>query len=165
MPYSESEHTVDSQQNKPRTTLTGKPLVYQHDPMASLMFADVGFVSGVNAAGANLLPHGYTDNSLVRIPIKASDVDGGVLPIKPAERKGGIFRKLSSAFKDKSDGDFKIVMMSRGDYLKYWAKGEDGHFLSSVETPPDGRKEWVRKQLELNEQWKRDTPSLANKPH
>ncbi|KAK5110029.1 hypothetical protein LTR85_001796 [Meristemomyces frigidus] len=55
-----------------------------------------------------------------------------------------MFSKLSSVFKDKSDGDFKIVMMSRDDCLAYWAKGEDGQFLPTVETPPEGRKEWMR---------------------
>ncbi|KAK5126607.1 hypothetical protein LTR85_009541 [Meristemomyces frigidus] len=163
MASSQSEYSPNDKA-EPRTTLTGKPLNYQHDPLAGLTFADVGFVGGGdNAAGANLLPHGYTDKSLVRIPIKAADLEGGALPVKQVEKKGGMFSKLSSAFKDKSDGDFKIVMMSRGDYLKYWAKGEDGHFLPTVKTPPEGRKEWVRQQLELNEQWMRDNPSLASK--
>lgn len=138
--------------DEPRTTLTGKPIAYQHDPTASLMFANVGFTGGDNAAGANLLPHGYTDNSLVRIPIKASDLEEYTALVKPTEKKAGVFKKLSSAFKDKSNGDFTIVAMSRGEYLDYWAKGEDGNFLPSVQTPPGGRKEWVTKQLELNKQ-------------
>lgn len=135
-------------EGEPRTTLTGKPLDYSHDALTNIMFSDVGFVGGDNAAGANLLPPGYTDKSAVRIPIKLSDIEGE--PVKQ-EKKRGFFRKMSNALSinAKSGDDFKVVTMSRGDYLKYWAKGDDGQFLPNVEEPPEGRREWVRKQLEL----------------
>ncbi|KAI5370791.1 hypothetical protein Slin15195_G016630 [Septoria linicola] len=38
------------------------------------MFAEGGGFAGSNSAGANLLPPGYTDSSLVNIPIKISDI-------------------------------------------------------------------------------------------
>lgn len=99
------------------------------------------------SAGANLLPPAYNDNSLVRIPIRMSDVDE--TEIRPMKKRGLFGRKSSSAV------DMKVVMMSQGDYLKYWAKGEDGNFLPTVQVPPEGRKEWFRKQMELNEQWQK----------
>jgi len=45
----------------------------------------------------------------------------------------------------------KIVAMSRGDYLKYWVKGEDGEFKDSVVEPPEGRAEWLANALERQE--------------
>ena len=41
--------------------------------------------------------------------------------------------------------------MSRGDYLKYWAKGEDGKFKEGVVEPPEGRAEWLANALERQE--------------
>lgn len=151
----------DARMPEQRTTLTGKPLKYQHDSSTNMMLSEGGFAVG--NAGANLLPHGYTDKSLVRIPIKMSDVEGeaakGTDPIKQP-KKGGFFRKLSGAMSDKTGGEeIKMVSMSRGDYLKYWAKGDDGNFLPDVVEPPEGRKEWFRKQVLLNEEMKKDTPS------
>ena len=103
--------------------------------------------------GVNHLPPGYTDNSRVRIPIKMSDVDG----VKPDPvKKSGFFRKLSTS--KGSGDDFKMVTMSRGDYLKYWAKGEDGQFLPSVVEPEEGRQEWYRKQVEISDEIERNDP-------
>jgi len=140
-----------------RTTLTGRQLDYQHDALTNVMVGDAGFTS--STAGANLLPQGYTDNSLVRIPIKLSDLeaDDDIQLMKQQsqpKQKKGFFRKMSGAFAPKTEGEIKMVPMSRGDYLKYWAKGEDGHFLPDVEEPAEGRREWVRKQLELDAQGK-----------
>lgn len=117
------------------------------------MYAEGGGF-GDSGAGANLLPPAFTDKSLVRIPIKLKDLNPN--PVQEAPKKKGFFRKSSSA-----QDEIKVVMMSRGDYLKYWAKGEDGNFLPSVEEPPEGRQRWFEKQLELNEEWKKTDPSLG----
>lgn len=53
--------------------------------------------------------------------------------------------------KDSGDGGLKVVAMSRGDYLKYWAKGEDGKFSKGVVEPEEGRAEWLAKALERQE--------------
>ena len=149
-----------------RTTLSGKPINYQHDHKSNMMLGDGGAGFGVGNAGANILPPAYTDKSLVRIPIKMSDIRGSDIEqeteVKP-EKKRGFFRKISSSMSDRkaSDNDFKVVMMSRGDYLKYWAKDEDGKFLPTVEEPPEGREEWVKHQLELSEEWKKENPRLS----
>jgi len=145
-----------------RTTLTGKPIRYEHDTATNVMLGDGGGFASTTA-GANLLPPGYTDRSLVRIPIKLADVGGqdaiqGTAEIK-AEKKRGFLSKLTTK-KDARD-DMKVVMMSRGDYLKYWAKGPDGKYLDTVLEPPEGRQEWFRQQLVLNEEMKRNDPSLG----
>lgn len=138
-----------------RTTLTGRPIKYEHDNLSNL-------VSGESSqVGANTLPPGYTDSSLVHIPIKtghylnpASTLGNDVKREQP--RKGSILSKLSNKLaghgSSEKDGDeMKIVAMSRGDYLKYWAKGEDGEFRDSVVEPPEGRAEWLQNALERQE--------------
>ena len=135
---SEATTLVDGYVSMPeqRTTLLGRPIEQKHDHFTNVMMSDGAGGFGTGSAVANLLPPGYTDRSLVRIPIKMSDVDPS--EVKPA-KKGGFLRKLSDGLAAKSNpGDeIKVIMMSRGDYLKYWVKGEDGKFAPSVEEPPD----------------------------
>lgn len=162
---------------EPRTTLTGKPIQdRQHDHYTNLMMADGGGF-GMGAAGTNLLPPGYTDKSLVRIPIRQSDLEpepeetessdiySPEIQVTKKGKFGGLFKglktKTSSPRQRQREGAFQMVMMSRGDYLKYWAKGEDGKFLPNVQEPPGGRKEWLKRQLEINEEWKKNDPSLG----
>lgn len=161
---SEATTLVDDgvKQQEARTTLTGKPITYQHDHHSGMMLSEGGGFAAGAGVGANLLPPGYTDKSRVTIPIRWSDVEdtpGSENPIK-TEKKGGLLSKLTSK-RRKSDADIVSVIMSRRDYLKYWAKGPDGKFLDSVVEPPEGRKEWVRLQLELNEEMKRSDPTLG----
>jgi hypothetical protein len=73
-------------------------------------------------------------------------------PIK-AEKKTGFLSKVLGKGGRKDDG-LKVVEMSRGEYLKYWAKGEDGKFLDSVVEPPGERGEWVRRQVEFQQEMK-----------
>lgn len=194
-----SEATTLINDDKPRegrTTLTGKPIKYEHDNLGGMMLGDGGGFAA-RGVGANLLPPGYTDKSLVRIPIKMSDVEDAPATESDVktEKKGGFLGMFSSKRKEANE-DIKVVMMSRGEYLKYCksdsllaicgmdplritsceclpcgiadtgrvqtgAKGNDGKFLDSVVEPPDGRKELLRKQLELNEEMKRNDPSLG----
>ena len=131
------------------TTLTGRPLEYNHDTLTNVMLGDGG--AGFTAIGANMLPHGYTDDSVLQIPIKLSDYEHSKDHLVVPEKKKGFLRRLSGSvqIKQSSNEEFKMVKMRREDYLKYWAKGEDGKFLPTVEEPPEGRREWVERQLEL----------------
>jgi hypothetical protein len=143
-----------------RTTLTGRPLRYEHDSLSNTVSGESFLV------GANTLPPGYTDNSLVYIPIKTAlylapattqpqEAENDVKRSPP--RKGSalsrLSSKLSSGIATKTDDadDMKIVAMSRGDYLKYWAKGENGEFKDGVVEPPGGRAEWLANALERQE--------------
>lgn len=153
-----------------RTTLTGRPITYQHDNFTNMM-SDGSFGDG--RQGANLLPPGYTDSSLVHIPIKvgeylnsdnsasiedsAKDSADNDDPIKRAQpRRRSALSRLAKTLSGSSDGkgkkgddgELRIVDMSRGEYLKYWAKGEDGKFREDVVEPPGGRAEWLREKLE-----------------
>lgn len=158
---SEATTLVDEKPQAERTSLTGGPIKYEHDALSNVMLGDGGGF-GAASVGANRLPFGYTDQSLVRIPIKMSDVDDVASSGNDVqhEKKGGLFSKFSSKRKEKNE-EIVVVMMSRGDYLKYWAKDENGKFRDSVVEPSEGRKEWLRRQLELNEEMKRQDPSLG----
>lgn len=145
-----------------RTSLTGKPITYEHDNFAGIMQEGFPF-----AGTANHLPYGYTDQSRVIIPIKLSDVGGGDITsdttaeVKSDKKKSRLFDKLSG--KKQSNSDFKMVIMSRGDYLKYWAKGEDGRFLDTVIEPPEGRQEWFRRQVELSDEIRQEDHEKGKK--
>lgn len=156
-----------STSTQPRTTLTGRPIKYEHDSLSNILSGESSHV------GANTLPPGYTDSSLVHIPIKTADylsptaqtqtetqpqyLQSDVKREQP--RKGSVFSRISSKLSTSSgcnssgkDADaLKIVAMSRGDYLKYWAKGEDGKFRDDVVEPPGGRAEWLADAIERQE--------------
>ena len=134
------------------------------------MFAEGGGFGGSNVAGANLAPPGYTDDSLVHIPIKMSDISsplptsetGDDPAIQRSEKKhhGGLMSKLKHIAQGTSSKheDVMVIEMSRRDYLKYWAKGEDGKFLPNVVEPEEGRSEWVRLRKEEMEERKKHAP-------
>lgn len=139
-----------------RTSLTGRPIKYEHDNLTNMLSGESSMV------GANSLPPGYTDSSLVHIPIKTAQylnvakISESENPIKREQpRKGSVFSKLTNKITrnkdDKDTDEMKIVAMSRGDYLKYWAKGDDGKFRDDVVEPPEGRAEWLKMALERQE--------------
>jgi hypothetical protein len=142
-----------------RTTLTGQPITKTQDNLSNVMLGDGGAGFNAGTVGANLLPPGYTDASLVRIPIKISQyLASADNASATTNSKDGDGKKKSSFLKrafnrrdSRDSGDLKIVEMSRGEYLKYWAKGSNGEFLDSVVEPPGGRGVWLKEQLEFNE--------------
>ena len=134
---------------------------YQHDPYTNMMAHGTP-----TTAGANLLPFRYKDSSIITVPINVTALpddgsnprsDSLPLPVTPTpEKKAGFFRRFSAGGRNEKDKlDIKAVKMTRGEYLKYWAKDEKGVYRAGVVEPPGGRREWVRKQVELNEGWKR----------
>ncbi|KAM0717124.1 hypothetical protein Q7P37_006976 [Cladosporium fusiforme] len=148
-----------------RTTLTGRPITYSHDNYTNMLTG--GTLGGGDARmGANLLPPGYTDNSLVHIPIRVSEYMPPSSPTSSAPydlgndvnwepaRKGSVWSRISKRMSGRckksggKDDGLRVVEMSRGDYLKYWAKGEDGQFREDVVEPPGGRAEWLADRLE-----------------
>lgn len=151
-----------SQAQEPRTTLTGRPIKYSHDTLTNTLCGESFLI------GANTLPPGYTDTSLVHIPIKTAEYIGPAANYTQAQnlgnevkreqpKKGSVFSRFSSKISGgasgsgKDDGGLKIVAMSRGEYLKYWAKGEDGRFRDGVVEPEEGRAEWLANALERQE--------------
>jgi hypothetical protein len=153
-----SDSTSTSRPEESRTTLTGRPIKYQHDSLSNMSSGESPY------AVANTLPPGYTDNSLVHIPIKtalylppAPQAEAVENDVKHPPHKGSAFSRFSSklqngiATKTNDADEMKIVAMSRGDYLRYWAKGADGNFKDNVVEPPEGRAEWLANALERQE--------------
>lgn len=121
---------------------------FKQDWTSSLMIGEGG---GFSTASPNSLPNKFTDDSIltIMIPVKDyEDVDAQV--IQPEQRKGSWLSRRLSAQSGRTGGKsgFKSVKMTRGEYLKYWAKGEDGKYSPEVVEPPEGRKAWVMKKLE-----------------
>lgn len=147
--------TLVPSSQEPRTTLTGRPIKYEHDTLSNTVCGESFLV------GANTLPPGYTDNSLVHIPIKTAEYlapatstqhyDNDVVK-REQPKKGSVFSRLSSKISGAGSGkdadELKIVQMSRGEYLKYWAKGDDGKFRDDVVEPEEGRAVWLANALE-----------------
>lgn len=138
------------------TTLTGEPLRTNVEPFTSMNVGDVGFV-GDAGSSANLGPVGYTDDSVIRVPINFAEIgleeQEDETTSKGKSKGSSFFRKVSQKLSRGSEADaFTLVPMKRRDYLKYWIKGRDGNYLPSTEEPEGGRAEWVQKQLRLSEQ-------------
>lgn len=153
---------VDSK-GEVRTDINGNPIKYQHDHWTNIM-SDGSFTN----AGANLLPPGYTDNSLVRIPIRIGKYLGpqstdAQNPVHKPEKKTGSFTKWSWKKSTKAEDEIRVIGMSRGDYLRYWIKGPDGEFLPSVVEPPGGRAEWLRKQMVFDEELRKEDAAINAK--
>lgn len=122
---------------------------YKHD-FASNMYID----GGISGSGANTLPHKFSDDSILTIPIPVKDYDNddddGVDEAKAnkPQKVSWLKRRMSAqAERTGGRGGIKMVRMTRGEYLQYWAKGENGKYLDGVVAPPEGRKEWVRRHL------------------
>lgn len=142
-------------------TATGRPLPtsrLNHDGWADAIAADHSY----GAAAPNLLPVRFTDNSIISVPVlphaeptqtstnnkefdsSASSLfsdDSTANPIKEQEKSksrfsisGGFRRKSSSKSKHQ---DFVIKQMTRGNYLKFYAKDDNGRFIGSEEPAGD----------------------------
>lgn len=179
---------MSNSDSKVKTTLHGKPMQTQTDATSRSMEGGLG-------PGPNTSHPGFTDKSLVRIPIKVSDyldleaeeeaakakaeetqstlsdtstLQAGDPSIQRPEKEHkvlGIFRSRSPKPSHNRKGPgfegFKAVLMTRGDYLRYWNKNEDGEWDAAVTEPPEGRAEWLRKQLVWQEEWSRSAPGKS----
>lgn len=102
------------------------------------------------------LPQKFTDESLLMIPVPMSalkdpssapngDDDAvGEQPKQERQQQQQQQQRRSSNFMNKLKGgekkgrkkeEFKMVKMTRGEYLMYWAKDEEGRYMG---TEPEG---------------------------
>ncbi|KAK1069462.1 hypothetical protein LTR12_014892 [Friedmanniomyces endolithicus] len=102
-----------------------------------------------------------TAYNLMRIPIRAALLDDLDTthpdvpnPLRQSQKKPKPAFYKRGLSMNRPDEDLRIVTMTREDNQQYWAKAPDGSLAPSVKEPEEGRKEWVRKQLALNEVWK-----------
>ena len=110
-----------------------------------------------------LLPKRYTDDSI--IPAIVTDVVPNEKSVEEegTKKKGGFFGK----FKGKKGGDeldalgqkkgiTRVVYMPRRDYLKYFAKDENGNYIGS-----EPYRRWTEGELE--EQFAKYKPAVGKK--
>ena len=76
----------------------------------------------------DLLPWKFTDEDLVSIPIPADVLDKSDDENGKTKRKGW-GSKLKDKFSHKSS--FRLVQVTRGDYLKYFARDEQGAYIGT----------------------------------
>lgn len=88
-------------------------------------------------------PEGY-----VHIPIRVADYlnEPGYTP--------SFRQKLHNKVVSGDDQKPRWVSMSPDDYIAYWAKDDHGNLLPNVRDPAQGRVEWLRHQIRLNDQWR-----------
>lgn len=92
------------------------------------------------------LPWKFTDDDLISVPIPVS-VDSAAAADNAADQveSKGWGSRLKQAMKGKrSPPKMKMVKMTRGEYLKYWARDEQGNYIG---TEPEGMGEklWKNK--------------------
>lgn len=109
-------------------------------------------------SAASHLPMAFNDESIISVPIKFADLE----PLDPsndtddslndadhtATKKGkreGWLKRLLSGSSNEASNKFVMVDMRKVDYLRYWAKDDNGNFLSGVAAPPGGRRAWVER--------------------
>lgn len=107
-----------------RFTATGRPY---RPPQPEIDGWSTNALSGTESFGAspaNLLPVKFTDESLISVPtMRAEDVGKAEAPKSK--------KSFWSSRRKSSNGNFTIRQVPRGDYLKYYAKDEDGKYIGT----------------------------------
>jgi hypothetical protein len=104
-------------------------------------------VTEMTPQAAQHLPFRYTDETYINIPIPIEEDDWNSNGTKSNEynpittdedskkRKGSWVGKLGRKLTGKTDQKFKIVRMTRGEYLAKWARDEDGNYIGTDPVP------------------------------
>lgn len=105
------------------------PATKKTSALSGMVAGDAGF--GGTAGPANTLPWKFRDTDIITVPILTSELEGEESERAPAEkprRRSSLTRWLVGAEKAPA---FKMVKMTRGEYLKYWAKDEEGRYVGT----------------------------------
>lgn len=130
-----------------RFTATGRPIPAQ-DTRTGLS-GGMASAHSYGQSAPNLLPVRFTDNSVISVPVlphaepsqtKPDDEDSDEGPVKgPKSRSrfslSNFRRKSSSSGNGKQS--FVIKEMTRGNYLKHYAKDDSGKYIGSEEPASD----------------------------
>ncbi|KAL8649291.1 MAG: hypothetical protein Q9226_005638 [Calogaya cf. arnoldii] len=120
-----------------RFTATGRPMPSYNPSALGNMPSDF------TSQAPQFLPQKFTDESVLVIPVPLSALEAEEASApkgdnKEPQRRSSLFGKLKKGGEmkgGKKDG-FKMVEMTRGEYLKYWAKDEEGRYIG---TEPEGQ--------------------------
>lgn len=135
---SPSQYQELTDDERARFTATGRPM----RPYASNPLHNMG---GDMFTAPRYLPKQYTDESI--IPVIIVNVTPSQKPESPQRKKRS--KSITSIFKgEKAEKDAskkitKIVFMPRGEYLKHFAKDDDGNYIGTMP-----QKEWTEDELD-----------------
>jgi hypothetical protein len=104
-----------------RFTATGRPYRPPQPAKEGWSVNSLSVAESFGAGPASLLPTRFTDESLITIPVQRPENIGKVAPTKA--------KKPLLSFGRKSKDDFLMKQVSRGEYLKYYAKDENGNYI------------------------------------
>ncbi|KAK5946629.1 hypothetical protein PMZ80_000772 [Knufia obscura] len=132
-------------------TATGRPITKTSASMKGTGLDGLNSADAFGAGAPNLLPFRFTDESIISVPVlpppdisesklAASDSDEDDNPIKGLKPKSRFsfssFRRKSSSKKDKKP-DFVMKDMTRAEYLKHYAKDDNGKYIGTEEPASD----------------------------
>ncbi len=113
---------------------------YKHSALENMVCGDWQNVA------PQFLPVRFTDESVLNIPIPYKDLfpideldnkyddsnNHGPVHTGKESRRSSIFGKLKSGRKEKKQKEgFRLVKMTRREYLTYWAKDEQGRYIGT----------------------------------
>lgn len=130
-------------------TATGRPISKTSASNKGTGLDGYASAESYGAGAPNLLPVRFTDESIISVPVlpppdvpDSDEEDNPVkgLPSKPKSRFSfSSFRRKSSSSTSKKDKkpDFVIKDMTRAEYLKHYAKDENGKYIGTEEPASD----------------------------
>jgi len=128
---SQAETLVDGDYTE-RFTATGRPMpAYKPSAWANM---SGGFV----ANAPQHMPHKFTDDSIMPVPVMLKAVDGA-----PQKRTSSFVNALKGLGTSKDDRPMKVVRMPRREYLRYFARDSNHQYIG---TEPE--REWTAEELQ-----------------
>lgn len=130
-PYSPS---IDSKSIMSEETAATGRSTRSGETAASRTWASMLSADSMGAGAPNLLPVKFTDDSIIPIPVLPDGATQTPTEItgEPQRKKWfGLFRKKDTK------KDFVIKHMTRREYLKYYAKDDEGRYIGTEEPAKD----------------------------
>lgn len=129
-------------------TATGRPIPHPKESREGRTWQAYAGADSLGQGPANFGPVRFTDDSIITIAVMPpddgkgktlegdSDEDDGPVKEEP-KKKFGFFRRKSSTYSKKKDQPFVMKQVTRGDYLKYYAKDDNGNYTGTMDPAPD----------------------------
>jgi len=123
-----------------RFTATGRPWVppSKHEK-AQFAMTGIGFAHAFVQGAPQLLPFRFTDDSIISVPVLRPEDVGSYAHRAPVV--DGTKKKFWQSRRKSRDGGlnekFIIKKMTRGDYLKHYAKDDEGRYCGTEEPAAD----------------------------
>lgn len=149
------QHVTDNPEIYQRFTATGRPIPSSSSNNSNGFFGGWAAGESFGRAAPNLLPVRFTDTSIISVPVlphaepsqskptdEDSDSNSDSNPVKDSNSRSkpksrfsisSFRRKSSTGTAKKGKQEFVIKEMTRAEYLKHYAKDENGRFIGSEE--------------------------------